>query len=175
MNPFDVNLDPYKLYNIGTGLAAIDWTQNVLLDVFKNGENEQKEFIEECSQNSPRFEKPIKRQKIISFCYRNWETENSCIQRKSFISMLNALFVCEHFLHIVTEEGWYGSSAKVSPKSCFLFFKPCRLNDVTPQSALLTYLETKEAMTTSDEIDVQIIEAAFFLHLHNDLQLLLAA
>ena len=40
MNPFDVNLDPYKLYNIGTGLAAIDWTQNVLLDVFKNEEND---------------------------------------------------------------------------------------------------------------------------------------
>ena len=40
MNPFDVNLDPYKLYNIGTGLAAIDWTQNVLPDVFKNEEND---------------------------------------------------------------------------------------------------------------------------------------
>ena len=40
MNPFDVNLDPDKLYNIGTGLAAMDSTQNVLLNVFKNGENE---------------------------------------------------------------------------------------------------------------------------------------
>ena len=27
INPFDVNLDPDKLYNIGTGLAAMDSTQ----------------------------------------------------------------------------------------------------------------------------------------------------
>ena len=67
INPFDVNLDPDKLYNIGTELAAMNSTQFFLLNVFKNGENEQKKFIEECSQNSLRFKKPIKRQKIISF------------------------------------------------------------------------------------------------------------
>ena len=39
MNPFDVNLDPDKLCNIGTGLAAMDSTQNYLQNVFKNGEN----------------------------------------------------------------------------------------------------------------------------------------
>ena len=65
MNPFDVNLDPDKLYNIGTGLAAVNSAQNVLLNAFKNGENVRKKFIEECSQDSRRFEKPIKRQKII--------------------------------------------------------------------------------------------------------------
>ena len=37
MNPFDVNLDPNKLYNIGTGLAAMDSTQNFSLNMFKNG------------------------------------------------------------------------------------------------------------------------------------------
>ena len=45
----------------------MDSTQNYLLNVFKNGKNEQKQFIEECSQDSQQFEKPIKRQKIISF------------------------------------------------------------------------------------------------------------
>ena len=67
MNPFDVNLDPDKLYNTGKGLAAIDSTQNFLLNVFENGENERKKFIEECSQDSRRFKKPNQRQKIISF------------------------------------------------------------------------------------------------------------
>ena len=64
ISPFDVNLDPNKLYNIGTELAAMNSTQIFLLNVFKNGENEQKKFIEECSQNSLRFKKPIKRQNI---------------------------------------------------------------------------------------------------------------
>ena len=35
--------------------------------------------------------------------------------------------------------------------------------------AFLTYFETKGAMTTPDENDVQIIDAAFFLHFHKDL------
>ena len=45
----------------------MDSTQNVLLNVFKYGENKRKKIIEECSQGSRRFEKRIKRQKIISF------------------------------------------------------------------------------------------------------------
>ena len=85
MSPFDVNLDPDKLYNTVTELAAMDSIQIFLLNVFKNGENERKKFIEECSQKSLRFEKPIKKQKNIS--------KNSCIRRKSFIIMLNARFV----------------------------------------------------------------------------------
>ena len=67
-------------------------------------------------------------------CYRNWETENNCIQLKSFISILNARFVCEHFIHIVTKEGWYGSSAKVSFNFCSLIFKPCWTTLSTPKS-----------------------------------------
>ena len=66
MNPFDVNLDPDKLYNTGKGLAAMDSTQNFLLNVFENGENERKKFIEECSQDSRRFKKSNQRQKIVS-------------------------------------------------------------------------------------------------------------
>ena len=49
MNPFDVNLDADKLYNIGAGLATTDSTQNFLLNLFKNWENERKKFIDECS------------------------------------------------------------------------------------------------------------------------------
>ena len=39
----------------------------------------------------------------------------------------------------------------------------------TPKSELLTYVEIKGAMTTPDETDIQISDAAFFLHLHKDL------
>ena len=35
--------------------------------------------------------------------------------------------------------------------------------------AFLTYLETKGAVASPDENDVQIIDAAFFLHFHKDL------
>ena len=104
MNPFDVNLDPDKLYNIGTGLAAVNSAQNVLLNAFKNGENVRKKFIEECSQDSTVSETYQKANNYF-ICCRNWETENNCIRGKSFTSMLNERFVWEHFIHIVTKEG----------------------------------------------------------------------
>ena len=47
----------------------MDSTQTFLLDIFKNGENERKTFIEKCSQKSLYFEKPIKKQKLISFAH----------------------------------------------------------------------------------------------------------
>ena len=104
MNPFDVNLDPDKLYNIGTGLAAMDLTQSFLLNVFQNGENERKKIIEEYSRESRRFEKHYFKKNYLT-CYRNWEAGNNFIRQKSFISMFNAQFVWEHFIHIVTKEG----------------------------------------------------------------------
>ena len=67
MSPFDVNLDLGKIYNNDTGLTAMASTRNILLNVFKNWENERKKFIEEYSQDSRQFEKLIKRQKIILF------------------------------------------------------------------------------------------------------------
>ena len=39
MSPFDVNLDLGKIYNNDTGLTAMAATRNILLNVFKNGEN----------------------------------------------------------------------------------------------------------------------------------------
>ena len=39
----------------------------------------------------------------------------------------------------------------------------------TPLPGRLRYLETKRARTTQDEIDVQIIDAAYFLHFYKDL------
>ena len=43
-NPFDRNQDPDKVYNIVTGLATMDSNQNVLVNVFKSEENEQKKY-----------------------------------------------------------------------------------------------------------------------------------
>ena len=59
MNPFDDNLDPSTLYNIGTGKAAKLETSAFLLNIFKIGEKARDEFIDECSTDKRRFEKPI--------------------------------------------------------------------------------------------------------------------
>ena len=103
MNPFDVNLGPDKLYNIGRGLTAMESTQNFLLNVFKNAENERKDLLKNARKTLDGLKNLSKRNCVI--CYTNWETENHCIRRKSFISILNTRFVWEHFIHTVTKEG----------------------------------------------------------------------
>ena len=103
MDPFDVNLDPDKLYNIGRGLTAMESTQNFLLNVFKNAENERKDLLKNARKTLDGLKNLSKGNCVI--CYTNWETENHCIRRKSFISILNTRFVWEHFIHTVTKEG----------------------------------------------------------------------
>ena len=98
MNPFDVNLDPDKLYNIGTGLAAIDSTQ-----ILKIGKMNEKHLLKNAHKDSRQCEKG-KRQKTHLTCYRNYETENNYIRQKSFTRTLNARFVWEHFIHIKKDD-----------------------------------------------------------------------
>ena len=125
MNPFDVNLDPDKLYNIGTGLAAVNSAQNVLLNAFKNGENVRKKFIEECSQDSRRFQKPIKRQTIISFAAETGKQKITASEGK----VLPACLMSDLFgsiLYISLRR----KVEKVSINSYSHIFQPCRWNDV---------------------------------------------
>ena len=98
MNPFDVNLDPDKLYNIGTGLAAIDSTQ-----ILKIGKMNEKHLLKNAHKDSRQCEKG-KRQKTHLTCYRNYETENNYIRQKRFTRTLNARFVWEHFIHIKKDD-----------------------------------------------------------------------
>ena len=78
-------------------------TQKFLLNVFKNAENERKDLLKNARKTLDGLKNLSKRHCVI--CYTNWETENNCIRRKSFISILNTRFVWEHFIHIVTKEG----------------------------------------------------------------------
>ena len=143
MNPVDVNLDPNKLYIIGTGLIAMDSTQNLLLNV-------------ECSQDSQRFEKPIKRQKTISFATETGKQKITASNGK----VLSACFMCNLFRSILYI--WLQRKVDIAIVSLKhpLTPVPLSLSHVNgtklrkPKSALLTYLETKEAITTPDEIDV---------------------
>ena len=63
MNPFDLNLDPDKLYNIGTGLAAIDSTQ-----ILKIGKMNEKHLLKNAHKDSQQCEKgkKAKGKKLIS-------------------------------------------------------------------------------------------------------------
>lgn len=67
VNPFDENIDKGKLFNISSGQAASIDIENFLLNVENSGNKFRENFIRECEEDINRFEKPIKRNKILTF------------------------------------------------------------------------------------------------------------
>ena len=77
--------------------------------------------------------------------------------RNRIMLMLNVRFVWEHFIHVVDMAQMV--KYHLTPVSLYLSHVNWMMWS-TPKSALVI---------TPDEIDVQIIDATFFLHLHKDL------
>ena len=123
----------------------MDSAQKFLMNIFKNAENERKKVIEKCSQHcSRRFEKPIERQKIISFATEtgkqkisvcNGKVLSACLMRDLFGSILyiwlqrkvDMAQVLKYPLTLVHLSLSHIDGTMLS----------------TPKSALLIYLETK--------------------------------
>ncbi|GFY02175.1 uncharacterized protein TNCV_5100361 [Trichonephila clavipes] len=61
INPFDESLDKDSLYNIATAKTIPENAANFLLNMEKNGEDLQKQFITECAEDQDRFDEPIKK------------------------------------------------------------------------------------------------------------------
>ena len=67
LNPFKKDADPDRLFNICTRKSCKKGTKDFLLDVESIGNEARKSFIQECVENSNRFEERIKKSKIQSF------------------------------------------------------------------------------------------------------------
>lgn len=67
MNPFDDTIDKDILFDISTGKAAPENVVDFLLNVKAVGNQQKLNFISECSLDSERFDKPIRRNKILNF------------------------------------------------------------------------------------------------------------
>ena len=64
MNPFDPHLDKNKLFNVGTGQAAVEPVADFLLNAEQNGKKLRDEFIEQCDENGSRFNEKIKKNEV---------------------------------------------------------------------------------------------------------------
>ncbi len=67
-NPFEISdVRTKKLYNISTGKVASDAVQIFLLGIPSKGNERHKEFVALCSEDGANFEKPIKKEKLLTF------------------------------------------------------------------------------------------------------------
>ena len=67
MNPFNIEIDPEQLYDIGTGKAASEKTVQFLLNVAEIGKKRRCQFINECIEDPSRFERRIQQEKVYTF------------------------------------------------------------------------------------------------------------
>lgn len=67
VNPFATDLNKDLLYNISTGRAVENDVAKFLINVEKLGSEQRERFIQECSEDRTRFERPIKQNKILNF------------------------------------------------------------------------------------------------------------
>ncbi|CAH1111428.1 unnamed protein product [Psylliodes chrysocephalus] len=66
-NPFDSSLGRDNLYNIATAKHTATDVAEFLLNIEKNGDILRKQFINECADNEERFDKPIKKNRVLNF------------------------------------------------------------------------------------------------------------
>ncbi|XP_077276997.1 uncharacterized protein LOC143905452 [Temnothorax americanus] len=67
LNPFVESIDKNVLFNISTGKATSPEVCDFLINVKSVGSQQKLTFISECNSTPKRFEKPIKRNKILNF------------------------------------------------------------------------------------------------------------
>ena len=166
INPFEESLNRNHLFNIATGKAASEETANFLLAVEEIGNKSKHLLIEECLEDSARFEKSIKRQKVQMF-----ETENGKRRPKSTAGkLMAACMVRDLFGSILclSLEKKVDMAEVLTPVPLALSHADGTMQK-TPKSALLKHLESKIESTSATTIDVTIVDAMFFLHLQGNL------
>ena len=67
-NPFQIaDSAPKILVNLNTGKAASQAVRDCLLNVSEKGRELHNNFISECQEDPSRFERPVKKQKLLTF------------------------------------------------------------------------------------------------------------
>lgn len=168
VNPFDKNIDNSELFNISNGKAVSFNVADFLLNVDSLGHEQKVNFIDECAKTPGRFEKPLKRNKILNFA-------SQCIKRnqKSLDGTKKALLKMERdifgrLLAIALEK-------KVDMEYCLTFPlapAPPALFDCsgemykTDKSALAKILKSHiDVSSPPTQVNVEIIDGFYYLHL----------
>ena len=88
MNPFSDEINQEHLFNIASGKAASPDTTSFLLDIIRIGTETREKFIEECVEDTSRFERPITRQKLKTLRSKDNKVISATTTRDLFGSML---------------------------------------------------------------------------------------
>ena len=167
-NPFQTSVHRDDvLFNLRTGKQASESTENFLLSFTYEGRNRRDGFVRECTEDSKRFEKAIKKTKILNFAAENFEKKNKSrvastiaqtkgtrdmFGRLVYLSVKNKLNLRAVFEYPLLSE-----------PACFAH--PDGTIRDSPKSNVATFLKTKIQTTQTPEIDAVIVDGMFMLRL----------
>ena len=100
MNPFEEKINKDYLFNIKTGRRGTEDAEGYLLNIFTKGIERRDEFINECNGNPNRFEKPIKKTKIVNFATLNMAKTNKSKTVAEVVSVKGTRDLFGHLLFL---------------------------------------------------------------------------
>ncbi|CAG5017443.1 unnamed protein product [Parnassius apollo] len=165
MNPFSKDIDTDSLYNISTGKAASMNVANWLLNIKPLGLEQKFNFFSECFEDSKRFVRPIKRDKIYNFasdCVKR--SVKSTVGDKTIIKMERDIF--GRLLEIAIDQKVdieYCLSFPLAPIPPALF--SCSGDMLkTDKSALSKQLMSKTTPANPGQVDIEIIDGFYYIY-----------
>ena len=100
VNPFDPTIDKDILINIKTGRKASELAEQYLLSVLSEGESKRDNFLKECEEDPKRFEKSIKKTKIVNFATEAFVHKNKSKKAQEIVQLKGTRDLFARLLYI---------------------------------------------------------------------------
>nr|CAH7741160.1 unnamed protein product [Callosobruchus chinensis] len=165
INPFAADLDKNHLFNISAGQTVQENIESFLLNVEKMGNGQRENFIRQCAEGDKRFEKPIKKNKVLNFTDNMQKKKMSVSGKVMELRMQRDLlgqFLCillRKSLDIDTILTYLLTPVPLS--MCHIDGSICKTN----KAALLKVLEQQIEPHTPEHTNIKVFDGFFMLHL----------
>lgn len=163
LNPFSI--DDKVLYCLNTGKAASDNVTDSLLELEKTGSAWHQEFVNECRKDGGRFERAIKRRKVMNFTQDSVKVKVTT-KDKQIKEAKCTRDIFGRLLYLAVTQGLDLGTVLTFPLTP-VPFSLCHITGDMNKTSKCTLMDTVEAMGTSDDMpvrtDAYIIDIMFFL------------
>ena len=164
INPFDPLINKDALFNIKTGRKAAPAAEEYLLTVITEGENRRDAFIKECNEDPYRFEKPIKKTKIVNFATESFAKKNKSKKANEIVQLRGTRDLFARLLYLSVAEKGFSEEVIMSYPLTHApaeFVHPDRTIRSTPKSSVKALFDCVDG--SPNYVDNVIVDGMFHL------------
>ena len=166
LNPFDENLAHDALFNLKAGKEASPETTECLLSLITRGREARDIFVKECIEEAARFEKPIKRMKILNFATASFKEDNGSKAAAKVVEARGTRDLFGRLLYLASKsqidlEAVFSYPLTPTPQSLSHLDGSIRK---TEKAVLMKELEEKVTSQPPEKVSNVMIDGMFLLH-----------